>query len=160
MPATPSRTIDDSRTADRQETRRLERPSRGRLTADGPLSIDLNQVQRGMVMEWKRHSIYGQPDDHNQVIVQQNHWKPVPHKLQPHVYGHLCKDDERHIIVKGLGLYMRPEYLNEDARAEHEAETSDVLGNQLQSLRLSSKEQVGDRYTRIKKSTIAVQAVE
>lgn len=160
MAAQPSRELDDSRIADRQSTRRLERPSRGKLTADGPLSVDLSQVPDGYVIEWKRHSVMGMEDTHNQVIIQQNHWKPVPHKDQPHIYGHLCKDPQKHIVVGGLGLYMRPEYLNEDARKEHIEDTDDVLGNQLQSLRLSSREQVGDRFTRIKKSTVAVQAVE
>lgn len=160
MPATPSRSIDDARVSDRQETRKLERPSRSAITSDGRLSLDLNRVPPGMVMEWKRHSCMGQEDAYNQVIVRQNHWTPVPHHLQPHIYGHLCKDGEKHIIVGGLGLYMRPLYLNEDAVAEQQEATADVLGNQLQALRLSSREQVGDRFTRIKKSSVAVQAVE
>lgn len=160
MPATPSRSLDDSRISDRQQMKRLERPSRGRLTEDGPLSIDLSQVPDGYVVEWKRHSVMGLEDTHNKVVVQRNHWKPVPHKEQPHVYGDFCKDPERHVIVGGLGLYMRPAYLNDDAKKEHVEDTDDVLGNQLQSLRLSSREQVGDRFTRIKKSTVAVQAVE
>lgn len=164
MPATPSRSIDDARTSertlDRQETRRLERPSRARISEDGPLSLDFNRVPKGFVMEWKRHSCFGKEDTHNQVIVRQNHWTPVPHKIQPHIYGHLCEDPERHILVNGLGLYMRPAYLNEDAYREQQETTDDVLGSQIRALSLQSQEQVGKQRTRIKKSIVAGQPVE
>ncbi len=159
MPATPSRSIDDARTADRQETRRLERPSRAQVTDGGAYSLDKSRVPRGMVMEWKRHSCMGQEDKHNQVVVRQNHWEPVPHKMQPHILGHLGNDEE-HIIVAGLGLYMRPAYLNEDAMKEQHEETDYTLNQQLQSLRLASKEQVGERFTKIKRSVVAGQPIE
>lgn len=165
MPVTPNRTIDDTRTTDRttvrQEGRRLERPSRSAASGDGSLfSIDKGLVPPGYVMEWKRHEVMGFSDRHNQVVIQQNHWTPVPHKMQPQKLGHLCKDPEEHIIVGGEGLYMRPTYLNEDAAAEQREETDYTLNQQLQALKLSSKDQVGERFTKIKRATLAPQTVE
>ena len=144
------------RTTERREERRLERPGSGVLTNDGRFSLDESLIPPGFKMEWKRHTLMGQNDRRNQVIVRQFHWQPVPHKMQPHIYGHTCTNDEEHVIVDGLGLYMRPDYLCEEAEAENLRETDYVTNQQLQSLRLSSKEQVGDRYTKIKKTTVAV----
>lgn len=144
------------RVSERTGERRLERPVHGRLTDDGRFSIDMNRVPKGYIMEWKRHSIMGMEDKRNQVIIRQYHWEPVPHKVQPHILGHLCKDEGQHIVVDGQGLYMRPEYLNKDANKEQVEETNAVLSEQLQALRLQSKDQVGSRNTYIKKSTVAV----
>lgn len=165
MPVTPQRTIDDARTTDRatvrQESRRLERPSRSASSGDGTVfSVDKSAIPPGYVMEWKRHEVMGFNDRHNQVIIRQNHWQPVPHKMQPTILGHLCKDDEEHIVVAGQGLYMRPAYLNEDAAAELREETDYTLNQQLQALKLSSKDQVGERFTKIKRATLAPQTVE
>ena len=76
--------------------------------------------------------------------------------MQPHILGHLCQNEDEHIIVDGQGLYMRPRYLNDDANKEQRAETDYMLSQQLQSLRLQSKDQVGERNTYIKKQTVAV----
>lgn len=150
----PERTPE--RATERTESRRLERPDNRRLTDDGRFSIDLNAVPPGMVMEWKRHSIMGMEDKRNQVTVREYHWVPVTHSQQRHILGHLCKNDDEHIIVDGQGLYMRPEYLNEEAQEEHRRETDYVLGQQMQSLRMSSKEQVGEARTKITKQRVAV----
>jgi hypothetical protein len=144
------------RVSSRATERRLERPDNRRLTDDGRFSIDLNGVPKGYVMEWKRHSILGQEDTRNQVLIRQYHWEPVTHAQQPHIYGHLCADGDKHIVQDGMGLYMRPKYLNEEAVAETQWDTNHQLDQQLQALRLSSKDQVGDRNTYIKKQTVAV----
>lgn len=151
---TPERRLE--RAAERRDERRLSRPTNENLTNDGRFSIDLSRVPPGYVLEWKRHTIMAQEDRQNQVTVRKYHWQPVPHKDQPHILGHLCQNPEEHIIVDGMGLYMRPAYLNEDARAEEEAKTNFVLSQQLQSLRMSSKDQVGAGNTYVKKTTVAV----
>lgn len=150
----PTRSI--ARETARHDERRLERPNNRRMSDDGRFSIDFNGVPDGWVMEWKRHSIMAMTDRRNQVLVRQYHWEPVPHKMQPQIYGHTCKNDDEHIVVDGQGLYMRPAYLNEDAMAESKGDTDYMLQQQLQSLRMSSKDQVGDRNTYIRKQTVAV----
>lgn len=144
------------RATTRVEERRLSRPDTRNLTDDGRFSIDLAAVPEGYVMEWKRHTVMGMEDKQNQVRIRQFHWMPVTHSMQPHILGHLCKNDDEHIMVDGQGLYMRPIYLNQEAEAEHRADTDYVLGQQLQSLRMSSKDQVGAARTFIKKSVTAV----
>jgi hypothetical protein len=144
------------RGTERVEERRLERPTRGNLSDDSRFAVDLSRVPRGFVMEWKRHELMGARDRRNQTVVRQYHWEPVPHKLQPHVYGHTCTNADEHIIVDGLGLYMRPAYLNEDAERETAENTAYNLNQQLASLRLSSKAQVGEQRTKIKREIVAV----
>lgn len=150
-----------ARGTDRADERRLERPSNRNISDDGRFSIDLNGVPQGYVMEWKRHEVMGMQDKQNQVRIRQFHWEPVPHKMQPQILGHLCKNQDEHIIVDGMGLYMRPRYLNEDAADETRRDTDYQLSQQMQSLRMSSKDQVGAGNTYIKKSTVsAPQQVE
>lgn len=144
------------RGTERRDERRLERPDNRRLTDDGRFSIDLNAVPPGFVMEWKRHQIMGMNDKQNQVRIRQFYWEPVTHKMQPQILGHLCNNNDEHVMIDGMGLYMRPEYLNEEARAEDRAATDHVLGEQLQSLRLSSAQQVGSARTFIKKQTVGI----
>lgn len=161
-PAPQRQTVERSpdRVSERVDDRRLQRPGAGRLTDDSRFALDRDRIPKGMAMEWKRHTLVGQVDRRNMAVVQQYHWAPVPHKLQPHIFGITARDENEHIVVDGLGLYMRPSYLNEDAREETRNETDYQLNQQLQSLRLSSKEQVGERYTKIKREVVGVQAVE
>ena len=163
MPPAPQRQAVDrtpERVSDRVEERRLQRPGTGRLTDDSRFALDRDRIPAGQVMEWKRHTLMGQVDRRNMAVVAQYHWKPVPHKMQPHIFGITAKDENEHIVVDGEGLYMRPAYLNADAAEETRNETDYQLNQQLQALRLSSKEQVGDRYTKIKREVVRVQAVE
>jgi hypothetical protein len=149
------------RGTERTEERRLERPDNRRMTDDGRFSIDLNRVPPGYVMEFKRHEIMGMKDNRNKVLVEKYHWKPVPHSVQPHFYGSFCKNEDEQVVVDGMGLYMRPAYLNEEARAEHRADTDYVLGQQMKALRGESAEQVGPGNSYFKKQSIPVpQAVE
>jgi hypothetical protein len=142
------------RRSDRQEEKRLTRPNNRSMTDDGRFSIDLARVPPGFVMEFKRHEIMGMRDVRNQVTVRTYHWEPVTHKMQPQFYGHLCEDPEKQVVVDGLGLYMRPKYLNDDAMRETEQDTHRQLHSQLNSLRMSSKGQVGQMNTYIKKTGV------
>lgn len=145
-----------SRISDRQPNKRLERPNERRMTDDGRFAIDLSLVAPGMVMEWKRHTIMAMDDKRNQVLVQKYHWQPVTNKEQPQIMGHLATDPDAHIIVDGLGLYIRPAYLNEEAENEGRADTDWQLRQQLDSLRMPSGKQVGGKNTYIKKQTVQV----
>lgn len=151
----PART--ESRAADRPPARspekRLTRPNRRNMTDDGRFSIDKSRVPPGMVMEFKRHSIMGMKDVRNMATVHEYHWEPVTHEMQPHfaLNAGLAKPNEQ-VMVDGLGLYMRPKYLNEEAQAETQADTNYQLKQQLNSLRMASKDQVGAMNTFIKKT--------
>lgn len=148
------------RVSERHEEKRLERPNFGRLSDDGRFAVDLDRKPRDMTYNWKRMQLFGQNDKRNQVLASQYHWQAVPHKDQPHILGHLETDENAPIVVDGLMLCQRPTYLCDEAEREQVQETDYVTNAQLQSLRLTSKEQVGDRYTKIKKTVAQVQAVD
>lgn len=140
------------RVSERREEKRLERPNLGRLSDDGRFAVDLDRVPDGMTLNWKRMELFGQKDKRNQVLSQQFHWVSVPHKDQPHILGHLEADENAPIIVDGLMLCQRPTYLCDEAEREQTSTTDYQTNQQLQSLRLSSKEQVGERFTKIKRT--------
>lgn len=131
------------RQSERAEARKLIRPSRAPLSDDGRFAIDFSRVPQGFTMEWKRETLFGLRDRRNLTTILANHWEPVPHKMQPHVYGKTATGDDEHVKVDGLGLYMRPTYLCDDAHLEDNETAAYQTNQQLQSLRLQSREQLG-----------------
>lgn len=142
---------------DRRPEQRLSRPSNAQR--DNRFDIDHAKVPRGMVMEWKRVALLGQEDRRNQVISNQFHWKPVPHDMQPDILGFLGRDGAP-IVVDGLMLMMRPEYLCEEAHNEREDEANYVISQQLQALKGRSKSEVGGKNTTFKREFVPTQPVE
>lgn len=137
-----------------REPERLTRPSTA--NQGDKYYVDYTKLPRGYTAEWKRISVFGMQDTQNIVEAHRFHWRPVPHKNQPHILGHLGNDNpEQPIIISGLQLMMRPAYLSEEADAERIQDTDAVLSNQLQALRLKSKDQVGEKFTKIKREYVA-----
>lgn len=83
----------------------------------------------GWELEWKRHSIQGQPEEFYETDLRQNYWEPVlcekyPGKLEAMVpYG--LKSGP--IRKSDLMLMMRPSYLCDDARIEQRRVTDERL---------------------------------
>lgn len=104
--------------APREETRtapREERLQRRRRKVDDRFAIDLSIVPRGYVYQWKRASVYGQPDVQHQVDLRENGWRPVPSVRHPN----MMPDGATGAIEKdGMVLMERPEYLDQEARDE------------------------------------------
>jgi len=84
-----------------------------RHTADH-LYIDPRMVPNGMTYEWKRESVYGEPDPDNMLDAQENHWKPVDGARHPNLAG----GKKGPIKKKGLILCERPKYLTDEAKQE------------------------------------------
>lgn len=150
------RTSDSARTPERtteRATERLHRPSD--LSMSDPRALDETLIPRGVTMEWKRTALVGMADKRNQVISYRNHWKPVPHSMQPHFLGHLESDPNAPIIIEGLQLMMRPTYLVDDANKEYSDNTTYQLAQQLEGLRSNSIAHVGPKGTQIKRSFVA-----
>lgn len=91
-----------ARTSPRAGGPRLQRNKR---QSTDPLWIDPRVIPPGYVYEWKRTSVYGQPDETNINNMKENHWAPVPSSRHP---GILMQQ-------QGLMLMERPEYLSEEA---------------------------------------------
>ena len=91
---------------------------RRRRTAD-PFYIDPRLIPPGFSYEWKRESIFGQPDGEHQIGLRENHWRAVPAARHPELAS--AGDT---VIRRGGSLLMeRPKYLTDEARLEdiHEA---------------------------------------
>lgn len=92
------------------------RLQRNRKRHRNPLDIPKHLIPDGMTYEWKRKSVFGQPDVDHMVDLQDNHWRPVPASRHPH----LMPENEQagSIERRGLILMERPSYLTEEAREE------------------------------------------
>lgn len=90
-----------------------ERLTRRRRTQD-PFYVDPRVIPQGMSYEWKRQSIFGQPDNEHWIGLRENHWKPVPAERHPE----LAVAGESVIKRGGTVLCERPKYLTEEAALE------------------------------------------
>lgn len=141
--------------------KRFQRPSDRGLTAAGG-EVDPRLLPAGYVAEWKRHTIIGARDVRNMATVAQYGWVPVPNKMQPHLAMPGADPDAQ--VTRGGGcdaLYMRPAHLNDEAHAEHQRETEEVLHNQIRALKEESKGQLGAGgagHTFVKRDKVAIPA--
>ena len=138
------------RGGDRVDERQTRKVRMGNASRSNRFAINFDLIPPGMTLEWKRMTIMGQEDRHNQVQTRLNAWEPVPHSQQPQILGHFAiENPEQPIVVDGLMLMQRPTYLCEEAEDEVKLETEFKLGQQLASLKLSSREQIGAERTKI-----------
>jgi len=80
-------------------------------------AIDPRIIPDGWVYEWKRHSVYNQPDPAYEAELQNNGWRFVSPSRHPGVF--LAANTDAQIIVRdGLALMCRPKILNDEERAE------------------------------------------
>lgn len=130
------------------------------INRDDRFAVDQSRVPQGMTLEWKRVALLGQEDRRNQVVCAQNHWKSVPHEMQPHILGQFGHDGDP-IVQDGLMLMMRPSYLCDEANEEREGDAIYNISQQLQALGSRSRAEVGGANTKFKKSfEAATQPVE
>lgn len=88
---------------------------RRRRRTDDKFFVDHRKIPDGWTYEWKRSSVYGQPDTDHQTNLRENHWRPVSATRHPEMMpvgfdGPVQKD--------GMVLMERPQYLTDEARAE------------------------------------------
>lgn len=72
-------------------------------------------MKPGWSYEWKRKTVYGQPDAAYDMSLLMNHWKPVQSEEMP---GLMPAGYNGAIERDGMILMIRPAYLTEDARLE------------------------------------------
>ncbi len=86
--------------------------------------IDPKLIPDGWSYEWKRVSVYGQPDPDHMLNLKANHWRPVPLSRHQHLMPGLTEgyDDKGPysgcIMKDGQLLMERPAYLTMDAQQE------------------------------------------
>lgn len=98
-----------------REDPRSKRLQRRRSRAEDALFIDPRIIPTGVSYEWKRVSVYGQPDPHHQNNLRENHWLPVPASRHPELVSENTKGT---IAFNGMILMERPMYLTKEARQE------------------------------------------
>jgi hypothetical protein len=91
-----------------------ERLTRKRRTTD-VFYVDPRIIPQHMSYEWKRESVFGQPDSENMIQARENHWRPVPAARHPE----LAAVGESTIRRGGSVLCERPKYLTDEAMLEN-----------------------------------------
>lgn len=87
-----------------------------RTTISSKFDFDRSKIPPGWSYEFKKASIYGQEDRQYHLSLLRNHWRPVPGSRHPELVGSGAGDHP--IIIEGLMLMERPEYLTEEAKRE------------------------------------------
>jgi len=72
----------------------------------------------GWTMEWKRYTMFGQPDKAYEATLYNNGWRPIPASRWPGVFMPIETPPETYITRGDLILMERPEALTFEARAE------------------------------------------
>jgi hypothetical protein len=102
--------------------RSLEEPRlvRRRKSSENPFDLPQHIIDdaraRGMCMEWKRNTCFGQPDIRHMVALRENHWTPVEARRYPELMP--PDKQEGHIEYDGMWLMERPDYLTKEAQDE------------------------------------------
>ena len=103
---------DTNREDVREEPARLTR-KRG-LNTD-KFTVPEHLMKDGWSYEWKRKTNMGQEDREHQVLLAENHWRPVQSEDMP---GMMPSDYKGAVERGGLMLMTRPGYLTEEAADE------------------------------------------
>lgn len=80
-----------------------------------PESVIMRFKEAGWSLEWKRHTVVGQPDPSYEVALAENAWENV---MADEIPGFMPKGMGGAIIRDGLQLMKRPLYLTQEARME------------------------------------------
>jgi hypothetical protein len=106
------------------ETRQAAPPTEGPVPGEGRLHrrrhtsdvlfIPKGVIPPGLSYEWKRASVFNQPDTEHQIGLRENHWTAVPADRHPE----LAAAGETVIRRGGLLLMQRPKYLTDEAQME------------------------------------------
>lgn len=109
---------------DQRAPQRLERPvSNGRF----PDKFWYDETKRppGQAYQWIPVTILGEQNRQHVIEMARYHWTPVPANRHPEITGN--DDGGKSIVIGGQMLVERPQYLNDESRAEERrAATSQV----------------------------------
>jgi len=99
-----------------------------RVTGQGDkYAIDPRIVEKGWVYEWKRSTVFNQPDPGYEAELAQNGWRAVPAERHPGIF--MGAGATGPVIRDGLILMERPAALNEEERAMSLRSAQDAVRN-------------------------------
>lgn len=99
------------------------------------------EIPPGWDYQWNAITVVGQQLREEQMVMQQNGWRPVPASRHEGRWTEPGYDGA--IVVKGLRLEERPTALGNEARAEDKARARAQVRDQVDALRLSKKMPTG-----------------
>jgi len=114
-----------------------EQLTRRRTTVGDIHHVPANEIPRGWDYQWNTVTVTGQEMREEQMVMQQNGWRPVP--ASRHAGRWTPPEYKGAIIVKGLRLEERPTELGDEARAEDVAHAKAQVRDQTDVLKLSKK---------------------
>lgn len=96
------------------------------LTTD-QFEIPAECKEPGWSLEWKRYTMFGQPDKAYEAALYNNGWRPVPVGRFPGVFMPMETPPEQPITRGDLILMERPETLTKEAREEERRAANDKM---------------------------------
>lgn len=136
MPDTPQRT------EQRSEQRAEQRPSQRILrTAENRFTYDTSKRPDTVDYQWKRVSIWNNPDVEHQHNCRFNGWAPVPAKRHPE----LPANNEGCIVIGGQMLMERDKGLTAQDRLEDKKRAQEQIVTQLQRVGHESRQRGFDK---------------
>lgn len=144
-------TRDASRQPDREVSARAgavvvqgrngEMLTRRRTQVGDPFEVPQNEIPAGWSYQWNPVTVTGKEMVAEQVLMQQNGWRPVPANRHPGRW--FPPDYQGAIVVQGLRLEERPMALTQEALREDNMRARNQVRDQTDSLRLTQKAMPG-----------------
>lgn len=119
------------------EGRNGEILTRRRTTVGDIHHVPPEEIPRGWDYQWNAVTVVGKELREEQMVMQQNGWRPVPASRHEGRWTEPGYDGE--IVVRGLRLEERPTALGNEARAEDNARARAQVRDQVEALQLSKK---------------------
>jgi len=155
--ASPSRVAAPPRTV---EPERVERPTavpkdravavgrdgkpiwRKSFDTEDRFHIPAGVVPDGWMYEWKRKSIFGQPDTTHQVNLQRNGWTPVPASRHPGLW--MPVDYPGAVEIDGLALMEIPMALYREAKRDEKRAADEAVRGSRKKMGMGYSSPVAD----------------
>lgn len=113
--------------------------TRKRTTLSDEFHIPPEIVPENWTYQWNLLEVYGQPQVHNRIAMQEGGWRPVPCGRHPGRFMPNGTPPESAIIRGGLILEERPEELTQEARNEELSKATGLMRDSQQGLGLTQK---------------------
>lgn len=111
-----------------QRAARLVRPPSDERSPD-KFWYDPKNKPPDMAYQWIATSVMGQEQKQHMVEMSRYHWTPVPASRHPEIMG--SSGGDKPIIIGGQMLCERPQYLNDESRAEEEQRAKGQVNSQM-----------------------------
>lgn len=120
-----------------RESARPKRLQRSRDSGD-KFYVGADTIPMGMSYNWKAITIVGKDNKEHMIRMRRDHWTPVPAGRHPEISG-ASPEDTGQIVIDGLILMERPDYLTEEAHDERTGVARDTFKEHMQRVGFAGK---------------------